>query len=215
LSDHKREKAADRTGCRLPPPPVLLTWTTIAVNDQYPGSAGRPAESRGQDGKMSGSKNPRRRTVALRNPAAARRGPRPAIALDVLDFHLGYFVRRLQVWIFQDFIRTLRRIDVSPAQFSTLVVVNANSGLSQAELGATLGIERARLARLLHRLQDRGLVERLPSDADGRRHALRLTPRGRVLLTKAKTLASLHEKRLMEKLGPDRHGLLINSLRNF
>ncbi len=169
----------------------------------------------GKDGKMSGSKNPRRRTVALRNPAAARRGPRPAIALDVLDFHLGYFVRRLQVWIFQDFIRTLRRIDVSPAQFSTLVVVNANSGLSQAELGATLGIERARLARLLHRLQDRGLVERLPSDADGRRHALRLTPRGRVLLTKAKTLASLHEKRLMEKLGPDRHGLLINSLRNF
>ncbi|HEX3937879.1 MAG TPA: MarR family transcriptional regulator [Xanthobacteraceae bacterium] len=164
---------------------------------------------------MSGSKNPRRRAVALRNPATARRSPRPAIALGVLNFHLGYFVRRLQVWIFQDFIRTLRRIDISPAQFSTLVVVNANGGLSQAELGAALGIERARLARLLHGLQDRGLVERLPSDADGRRHALRLTPRGRVLLARAKTLASLHEKRLMAKLGVDRHNLLISSLRNF
>jgi DNA-binding MarR family transcriptional regulator len=66
----------------------------------------------------------------------------------------------------------------------------------------------------LHGLQGRGLVERLPSAADGRRHALRLTPRGRVLLARAKSLASLHENRLMEKLGADRHHLLINSLRD-
>ena len=91
--------------------------------------------------------------------------------------------------MFQDFIRRLASIDISPAQFSVLVVIGANAGLSQSELAATLGIERARLVRLLHRLERRGLTQRLPSSADGRRHALRLTRDGKTLLTRAKALA--------------------------
>jgi len=153
--------------------------------------------------------------MPLRNMSARQRLERPAIALDVLNRHLGYFVRRLQVSIFKDFIRTLGRIDISPAQFSVLVVINANRGLSQAELAAALGIERARLARLLHRLQERELTERRPSDADGRRHALKLTPRGRILLARAKTLAARHETRLMEKLSAERHAMLLGALRDF
>ena len=83
----------------------------------------------------------------------------------------------------------MSRIDISPAQFSVLVVIGANAGLSQAELAATLGIERARLVRLLHRLEQRGLTQRLPSSADGRRHALRLTRDGQRVLARAKALA--------------------------
>ena len=152
---------------------------------------------------------------SFRRPVPSRRGPRPAISLDALDGHLGYFIRRLQVWVFSDFIRTLASIDISPAQFSVLVVIGANRGLSQSELAATLGIERARLARLLDRLQQRGLVQRLPSSADGRRHALQLTPEGRTLLKRAKTLAARHQRRLIEKLGAARHGLLLDALRDF
>src|SRR5882672_7183283 len=91
-------------------------------------------------------------TVALRKTAARRRGAR-VVDLGVLNQRLGYFARRLQVWIFQDFISRLAAIDISPAQFSVLVVISANAGLSQAELALTLGIERARLVRLLHRLE--------------------------------------------------------------
>ncbi len=159
----------------------------------------------------------RTRTPAqpLRASAPTRRSPRPAIALDVLNGHLGYFIRRVQVWVFQDFIRTLASLDIRPAQFSVLVVINANRGLSQAELAATLGIERARLARLLHRLQSRGLIQRLRSSADGRRHALRLTAQGRALLARAKTLAARHENRLIERLGAERHAILIQALCDF
>lgn len=164
---------------------------------------------------MSGKRNLRPRAMPLRNAASTQRLQRPAIALDVLDAHLGYFVRRLQVWVFQDFIRTLGRIDISPAQFSVLVVISANRGLSQSELATTLGIERARLARLLHRLEGRGLIARLASDADGRRHALELTPQGRTVLSRAKTLASRHEQRLKDKLGVERHALLLGALREF
>jgi DNA-binding MarR family transcriptional regulator len=164
---------------------------------------------------MTGTTRIRAPAQPLRRAAPTRRGPRPAIVLDALDGHLGYFVRRIQVWIFQDFIRTLAGIDISPAQFSVLVVIDANRGLSQAELATTLGIERARLARLLHRLESRGVIQRLPSSADGRRHSLQITAKGRALLTRAKTLAAYHQKRLIDKLGAERHDMLIRLLRDF
>ena len=88
------------------------------------------------------------------------RRSKPAIDLGVLNGRLGYFARRLQVAIFQDFIARLAGIDISPAQFSVLAVIGANEGLSQSELAATLGIERARLVRLLHRLEQRSLTQR-------------------------------------------------------
>jgi DNA-binding MarR family transcriptional regulator len=151
----------------------------------------------------------------LRRSAAVRRSDLPAIDLGDLKGRLGYFVRRIQVWIFQDFIRQLARIDISPAQFSVLVVIGANAGLSQAELSATLGIERARLVRLLHRLERRGLTQRLPSAADGRRHALRLTRLGQTVLARAKQLADRHEAALKQKLGAGQYRLLIAALREF
>lgn len=154
------------------------------------------------------------RALPYRSVTPTRHSAR-AIALDALNGHLGYFIRRMQIWVFQDFIRALKRIDVSPAQYSVLVVTAANRGLSQAELAATLGIERARLVRLLHRLERRGLIQRLPSFADGRRHALQLTPQGRSLLARAKTLAARHEKRLIERLGAWRYKMLLDALRRF
>ncbi len=153
--------------------------------------------------------------LPLRSAVPIRCDAPSTIARDVLDGHLGYFVRRLQVWVFQDLIQTLATIDISPAQFSVLVVINANRGLSQAELATALAIERARLVRLLHRLEERGLIQRLKSAADGRRHALRLTPQGRAVLARARALAAQHERRLIERLGAKRHRMLLQMLRNF
>jgi len=145
-------------------------------------------------------------------PAEKAAAP-PAVGLGVLNERLGYFVRRLQVWVFQDFIRRLSRLDLSPAQFSVIVVIGANPGLSQAQLATTLGIERARLVRLLHLLEQRGVTERRRSAADGRRHALVLTRAGEKLLAEATRLAEQHEDVLREKLGARRHRLLLETLR--
>jgi DNA-binding MarR family transcriptional regulator len=133
--------------------------------------------------------------------------------LGRLNERLGYFVRRLQVWIFQDFIRRLARLDLSPAQFSVIVVIGANPGLSQAALAETLGIERARLVRLLHRLERRGLTRRRASCSDGRRHALELTREGRTVLAAAERLAAQHEAALKEKLGARRYRTVLTALR--
>ena len=139
------------------------------------------------------------------SPAAAplprARKSRRDIELDVLTTHLGYALRRAQVWVFQDFIRTLSVIDIRPAQYSVLAVIGANPGLSQAELADRLAIERARLVHMLDHLQKRGLTERLPSPTDRRTHALQLTKDGQKLLKRAKALAARHEARLTEKMG--------------
>ena len=109
---------------------------------------------------MPDARHATKRAVPLRK-TPQKRTSAPVIDLGVLNERLGYFIRRAQLWVFQDFIRRLSSIDISPAEFSVLVVIGANTGLSQAELAATLGIERARLVRLLHRLERRDLTQRL------------------------------------------------------
>ena len=179
-------------------------------------TAARKAQSRGQARPKAQSKaKARPEAKALRKTPQLRRVSPAVIDLGVLNRHLGYFVRRLQVAIFQDFIRRLSGIDISPAQFSVLVVIGANEGLSQSQLAATLGIERARLVRMLHLLDRRGLTERLPSSADGRRHALRLTRDGQTVLKRAEELAAQHEDGLKPKLGAERYRLLLDALREF
>lgn len=149
--------------------------------------------------------------------APADRGRRKGLPpeLGVLDGHLGYFVRRFQVWIFQDFVRTLATFDIRPAQYSVLVVIEANAGLSQADLADTLGIERARLVRLLDELEKRGLTRRMPSPSDRRSHALFLTRDGQQKLKQIKALAAVHEARVEAVLGAEERDQMLAALKGF
>ena len=152
--------------------------------------------------------------AAADTPAERREKRRKSADIDALNGHFGYFIRRLQIWVFQDFIRTLAPIDIRPAQYSVLIVIAANPGLSQSDLADTLGIERARLVRLLDRLDKRGLTQRLDSRTDRRSHALKLTPDGQKILKRAKALAALHEARIIARIGAEQRKSLIDSLRH-
>jgi DNA-binding MarR family transcriptional regulator len=194
----------------------LLTTTTDVVNNNVAGEqresvggARERGESAMSDRGLASAGRQRPRPPAR---PGARKGADRAVGIGVLSEHLGYLVRRLQVWVFQDFIRTLAPIEISPAQYSVLVVIAANPDLSQSDLADRLGIERARLVRVLDRLERRGLTQRLPSRTDRRSHALRLTPEGRKLLKLAKTLAARHEAHLAERLGSERRKSLIDLL---
>jgi DNA-binding MarR family transcriptional regulator len=144
----------------------------------------------------------------------ARNGRPLTPDLGVLDDHLGYFIRRVQLWVFQDFIRTLAVIDIRPAQYAVLVMIATNPGLSQSGIAETLGIERARVVRLLDRLEKRGLTRRLASPIDRRSHTLRLTREGQRILKRATALAAQHEMRLVERMGKDQYRVTINSFRD-
>ena len=133
---------------------------------------------------------------------------------DIGD-HLGYFLRRLQVWVFHDFIAALSTMNLRPAQYSVLLVIAANPGRSQAEIGRTLNIERARLARMVQELEERGWLRRKASERDARSHTLMLTADGTRADAKAKALAMEHEGRVASFVGPARREQLMLLLREF
>jgi DNA-binding MarR family transcriptional regulator len=135
------------------------------------------------------------------------------LALGQLDRHLGYFLRRLQLWVFQDFIETLKPMKVRPAQYSVLLVIEANPGRSQSAVGEVLGIERARLARILHDLERRRWIARHTNGDDARSHSLHLTADGEKALTRIKHLAGQHEEKLRNYVGTGRHKTLLDWLR--
>jgi DNA-binding MarR family transcriptional regulator len=135
--------------------------------------------------------------------------------LGVLDTHLGYHVRRLQVEIFQQFIATLAPLNVRPAQFSVLVLIESNPGQPQAAISRALNIERAALAKMLHEFERRGWIERLPAVDDGRSHALFLTREGEKALSRIKELAEAHERQLQRRLGTNRYRELAALLKDF
>jgi DNA-binding MarR family transcriptional regulator len=137
------------------------------------------------------------------------------IGLDALLGHAGYAVRRFQIWIFQDFIRTLAAADIRPTQYSVLTVIGANPGLSQMAVAQRLGIERARLVHLLDSLEDRKLVKRVRSKTDRRSHALHLTARGETSLRQFKLLAAEHERHVAEKIGKENREQLLRILSGF
>ncbi|QHO72672.1 MarR family transcriptional regulator [Bradyrhizobium sp. CCBAU 051011] len=137
------------------------------------------------------------------------------IGLDALAGHAGYAVRRFQIWIFQDFIRTLGAVDIRPTQYSVMTVIGANPGLSQMAVAKRLGIERARLVHLLDSLEHRNLVSRIKSATDRRSHALHLTARGRTALAQFKRLAAEHERHVAEKIGKENRERLLQILSAF
>jgi DNA-binding MarR family transcriptional regulator len=153
---------------------------------------------------------------AGRGQQAAQQHPRrEPLDLGVLNGHLGYFLRRIQVWVFQDFLQTLAPLKIRPAQYSVLSVIEANPGSSQSDVADFLGIERARLARMLDRLEKRGYAERRASPRDRRSHALYLTRDGQKALKRIKALAAQHEAHLAAKLGPEKRQIMIDLLRDF
>ena len=74
-------------------------------------------------------------------PPAGRVG---RVELGVLPEHIGYVVRRAQLAIFKDFIQTLAPVDIRPAQYSVLIMIGQNPGLTQAALGPAHSNNRAK-----------------------------------------------------------------------
>ena len=149
------------------------------------------------------------------NGRAERGAGEDEISLDALAGHAGYAVRRFQIWVFQDFIRTLAAVDIRPTQYSVMTVIGANPGLSQMAVAKRLGIERARLVHLLDSLEHRDLVSRVRSATDRRSHALHLTARGRTALAQFSRLAAEHERHVADKIGKENRERLLQILAAF
>jgi DNA-binding MarR family transcriptional regulator len=135
------------------------------------------------------------------------------IKMGELSELLGYSLKRAQLRIFEDFIRCVASLNLTPAQFSVLLLIDRNPGRNQTEIANTLGILRPNFVAMLDGLESRELCVRVRSANDRRSHILMLTDNGRAILARAKKLvATKHEARLNEVLGPANRAALLEML---
>jgi DNA-binding MarR family transcriptional regulator len=136
-----------------------------------------------------------------------------ALQLGELSDLLGYVLKRAQLKVFEDFLRCVESLQLTPAQFSVLILLEKNPGRNQTEIANTLGILRPNFVAMLDGLESRDLCTRMRSTNDRRSHILLLTDKGRAVLQRAKKLvASKHEARLNELLGPTNRAALLSML---
>jgi DNA-binding MarR family transcriptional regulator len=115
-------------------------------------------------------------------------------ATGPFDSLLGYHLRRASVAVMADLAAALAPLDLKPAEASILFTIAAADGVTQAELGRVLGIQRANMAPIIASLIRRGLLGK--QTADGRSQSLHLTQAGWTLHQDALAATQAHERRL-------------------
>jgi DNA-binding MarR family transcriptional regulator len=149
--------------------------------------------------------------VTSDKPAGADR--EPEISLGLLASLLGYNLRRAQLAVFQNFTEMVGASELTPGQFGVLVVIDANPGLSQTQLGNALGIDRSTVVAVIDRLETRGLVARQAAPNDRRSHALHLSDSGKATLRRLTERVRAHERAIARDLSAEEQAQLIALLR--
>ena len=126
---------------------------------------------------------------------------------------LGYSLKRAQLKVFEDFLRCVAPLQLTPAQFSVLLLLDKNPGRNQTEIANTLGILRPNFVAMLDALESGDLFALVRASNNRRSHIVVLTEKGRAVLARAKKfVANKHEARLIEVLGPEHHALMLEML---
>jgi len=132
----------------------------------------------------------------------------------VLADVLGYHVAQAAVTTVDLFDRHIGQPHgLRKVEYSLLLLVLANGGLSPKRLGQALALTAPNLTLLLDRLEGRGLIRRERSETDRRSHNIVLTDAGRMLAQASAEAADAMERELDDRLTRAERLMLIELLR--
>jgi DNA-binding MarR family transcriptional regulator len=134
------------------------------------------------------------RGTRRRAAVTAERAADATVDLGCLPRLLGFNLRRAHQCSWRQYAAAIGEQELRPGLFGLLVLVEANPGIAQIELGTHLGIDKASIVALLDRLEKSGLLERRRCTRDRRRQGIYLTERGAAALD-----AQLAEVRALER----------------
>jgi DNA-binding MarR family transcriptional regulator len=117
---------------------------------------------------------------------------------DPLKDFPGYALRRISADGMAALARRLGVLDLRPTEATVLMIIEANPGITQSEIGRMLDIASANMAPLASGLRGRELIVR--ERVDGRSHGLRLSETGRKLAQRARKTMVDHENELLKPL---------------
>jgi DNA-binding MarR family transcriptional regulator len=136
-----------------------------------------------------------RNKVALHNP---------------LEDLIGYQLRRASLAFMDGMMRSLEVCELKPVEASVLLLIEANPGITQSEIGRALGIQRTNIAPLIAGFDRRGLIHR--TRLDGRSHGLEITYSGIEVAEQARTAMKAHDTKLIQHLPADTRKTLVEGL---
>jgi DNA-binding MarR family transcriptional regulator len=102
--------------------------------------------------------------------------------------------------------RTARRLrqqagtDLAPSQLSALASVERHGPLTPSELARIERVQRPSATRIVARLEDAGLVERVADPTDGRSFTVGINAHGRDLMNKLRTRKNAYLARRLRGL---------------
>ncbi|HEV7432462.1 MAG TPA: MarR family transcriptional regulator [Steroidobacteraceae bacterium] len=147
------------------------------------------------------------------SPARVERAAGAKVDLACLPRLLGFNLRRAHQCAWRQYVAVIGDKDIRPGLFSLLVLVGANPGIAQIELGTHLGIDKASIVALLDRLEKAALLDRLRSTRDRRRQGIYLTPLGSEALESLVAAVRTLERRMASRFTRSEFDLLLSFLR--
>lgn len=162
------------------------------------------------------AKMPPSHSLVKTPPMTRRTAPVQASGAEIdygpLPGLIGYQLRRAYSYIYRTFITSFRHLKLAPGQYSALVLISLNPGLSQVDLADATGLDGSTIVPITDRFVKLGWVRRARRKSDRRVYALRITPAGQAILDQAKPLVAAREKGLAEVLNARERQALIGML---
>lgn len=103
--------------------------------------------------------------------------------------------------------------ELTPQQFGLLRFLWEEDGITQVELSTKSQIDRTTIGGLIDRLEQSGLVKRLPHPEDRRAYRISLTDAGKSLELELTPLAEELHRAILEPISPEEVGTLTAILR--
>jgi DNA-binding MarR family transcriptional regulator len=107
----------------------------------------------------------------------------------------------------------LESIGLTTALFAVLNYLRESDGEIQQQIGSAMGIDPSTMVSLVDQLERAGLAKRQPHPQDRRAREVRITPKGRRTLERARELAEEVEHDVLRGLSPAERRQLVVLLR--
>jgi MarR family transcriptional regulator for hemolysin len=132
--------------------------------------------------------------------------------MDDLDSDLGFLLHDVARLMRKRFEQNARHLGLTRSQGQVLVQLANNEGIQQGTLAQKLDVEPITLTRILDRLEEAGLIERLHYRPDRRVRLLRLTPAAHPLIDDIVAIGALTRGEAMEGVSGEDRARLIDVL---
>jgi len=120
----------------------------------------------------------------------------------------GYMLSKLGQAATEEFAERLRPLGLRPRHCGLLAAIRGMPMASQLALGQALNVVPSAIVPVIDDLEALGAINRVPDEADRRRYAIQLTPKGAALLQQAMAIALKLDDAILASLEKDERDTL-------